>query len=317
MITGGTHFRHWDIDRGKQIRRFPEQDAVRSVAFGPGGKTLATADGMTLRLWEAATGRELRQFRGKHALVDELAISADGTIIAAADDEGTIIVWDATTGREIRHGGDKTERPSIAFAPDGKTYAVSDKQGARLWDTATGREIRSFPRSDQAVRSLCFASSGKSLAIAYGRSVMLWDVATGRSRQTLDHLELVNAVAFAPDGESLATGDNTGYVCLWDVATGRDLGRFGDHRDKDAESPSVISLAFLPDGKTVAVATDIDGGTDPSLRLWDTDTGKVRRRLEGHTNSVYGVAVAPDGKTMASASADGTTLVWDVSKIGE
>jgi WD40 repeat protein len=177
MIMGGTHFCHWDIDRGKQIRRFPEQDAVRSVAFGPGGKTLATADGMTLRLWEAATGRERRQFRGQHAPVDELAISPDGTIIAAGDDEGTIIVWDATTGREIRRGGDKTERPSIAFAPDGKTYAVSDKQGARLWDTDTGKVRRRLEGHTNFVYGISVAPDGKTMASASADgTTLIWDV---------------------------------------------------------------------------------------------------------------------------------------------
>ena len=65
------------------------------------------------------------------------------------------------------------------------------------------------------------------------------------------------------------------------------------------------------------VAMVAEGDINPSLRIFDLNTGKVRRRLEGHTNFVYGIAVASDGKTMASASADGTTLVWDVTKVGE
>lgn len=201
--------------------------------------------------------------------------------------------------------------------PDGKTYAVSDKQGTRLWDAASGREIRRFPTPRETVRSLCFAPDGKTLAVAYGPSVWLWDVATGRERQVLDHPDLVNAVAFAPDGNTVVTGDNCGRIRRWDVATAIELSQFGDQPDKVGEPPSVTSLAFLPNGKTLAVASIWDGRGDASLRLWDVGTGTIRRRLEGHTNFVDTIAIAPGGKTMATASADGTTLVWDLSKVGK
>jgi WD40 repeat protein len=318
MITGGRHFRHWNIDRGKQIRRILEQDAVRSVAFGPGSKTLVTvADGATVRLWEAATGRELRHFSGLHPYVSAVAISPDGKMIAGADNKGTVILWDTATGREIRRREDYSEYPEIVFAPDGKTYAASDAQGARLWDTASGREIRRFPTSGEAARLLRFAPDGKSLAVARGDEVWLWDVATGRLERVLDETDRVHAMAFAPDGTTLATGDYCGRIRLWDPATGREIRQFGDHPEVAGEALYVMSLAFLPDGKTIAAAMVAEGDTNPSLRLFDLATGQVRRRLEGHTNSVHAFAIAPDGKTMASASADGTTLVWDLAKIAE
>jgi WD40 repeat protein len=291
---------------------------VHSVAFGPGGKTLATAaDGATVRLWEAATGRELRRFPGLHPFVSAVAITPDGKMIAGADNKGTVILWDLATGRETRRREDYSEYPDIVFAPDGKTYAASDKQGARLWDTATGREIRRFPTSGEAARLLRFAPDGKTMAFACGDAVWLWDVATGRLERTLDETDRVHAIAFAAEGTTLATGDYCGRIRLWNVATGREIRQFGDHPHNAGEGLYVMSLAFLPDRKTIAVAMVAEGDINPSLRIFDLDTGKVRRRLEGRTNSVYGIAVAPDGKTMASASADGTTLVWDVAKIGE
>jgi WD40 repeat protein len=127
----------------------------------------------------------------------------------------------------------------------------------------------------------------------------------------------VHAIAFAPDGTAVATGDYCGRIRLWNVATGREIRQFGDHPENAGESLYVKSLAFLPDRKTIAVAMVAEGDVNLSLRVFDLDTGKVTWRLEGHTNFVYGLAVSPDGKTIASAIADGTTLVWDVAKIGE
>jgi WD40 repeat protein len=82
----------------------------------------------------------------------------DGKMIAGADNNGTVILWDTATGREIRQREDNSEYPDIVFAPSGKTYAASDKQGARLWDTASSREIRRFPTSGKAARPGCSAS---------------------------------------------------------------------------------------------------------------------------------------------------------------
>jgi WD40 repeat protein len=73
-----------------------------------------------------------------------------------------------------------------------------------------------------------------------------------------------------------------------------------------------FSIAFLPDGKTLAVAM----AGDSSVQLWDSATGQLHRRLQGHAGEVNSIAVSLDCKLLASASDDGTTLVWDVARIG-
>jgi WD40 repeat protein len=131
-------------------------------------------------------------------------------------------------------------------------------------------------------------------------------------KRTLGHTESLRALAFEQGGKILATGDTLGCLHLWNVETGQELKQFRDDRPPDEERSGITSLAFLPDGKTVASGSD-----DSFVRLWDTETGQKRRRLEGHTNSVFSIAIAPDGKTLASASEDGTTLVWDSTIVGE
>jgi WD40 repeat protein len=279
------------------------------------------------RLLKAPVASKLNRLGGKPLefdLADGVfrAFSPADKLLVVRGPHRTLTIWDVAADRDVRRvagpapvrvagrAADERSAPSIAFAPDGKTYAASDKHGARLWDVLTGREIRRFPRSNQPARSLSFAPNGKNLAGVYGHSVLLWDIATGREREKLDHAQVVRVVAFAPGGETLATGDSIGCLCLWRVATGRKRGEFCDGRPSVPERAGITSLVFLPDGKTVAAGAD-----DFFVQLCDMTTGQIRRRLAGHTNSVFSVAIAPDGKTLATASRDGTTLVWDATMI--
>ena len=111
----------------------------------------------------------------------------------------------------------------------------------------------------------------------------------------------VLSVAFAADGNTLASGSEDKTIRLWDVRSGKELRRLEGH------TGSVTSVAFAPDGRTL-----VTGSEDNTIRLWDVATGKELRRLEGHTDSVSSVAFAPDGHTVASGSNDKTIRLWDV-----
>ena len=89
---------------------------------------------------------------------------------------------------------------------------------------------------------------------------------------------------------------------LWDASTGQHKLTVKKH------TPSVYSVAFSPDGNTLATGSDV-GAT---VRLWDTSTGEQQAELKGHAGSVRSVAFSPDGNTLATGSWDGTVLLWDL-----
>src|SRR5262249_23703134 len=145
---------------------------------------------------------------------------------------------------------------------------------------------------DGWVEGLSFAPDGKVIATA-GKAVQLWDVASGKAIATLGEGEGAMAVAFSPDGRSLACGQVDGTIKLWDVSAQKVRQTLQGHRQ------GVCSVAYSPNGKLLVSAA---GGKSNSnkeageFRAWDAETGQELTAQAGHTRGITCVAVDRDGK---------------------
>jgi tRNA A-37 threonylcarbamoyl transferase component Bud32 len=245
----------YDFAAGAVVRTLPAQSQdVRALAYAPDGSRLASAAGLTLRLWEPSEARELRRFGGHSGTIKCLAFTGDGTRLVSGSDDKTARVWDLQGGHEalrLRHGASVT---CLAVVPPLDAVLTGSRdETLRLWDLRQGQEVRHFSGGGGAVLAVAVAPAGRHAASAhFDTTVRLWDVMNGRAvRRFIGHKQMVSALAFTPDGRRLVSAGQDQTLRLWDVATGTELGRLQGRA-------AINALALHPGGRHV-VSAGADG----------------------------------------------------------
>src|SRR5262245_54512286 len=290
---------------------------LSDFVFLPDGKTILSAGSdRILRFWDMAEGRQVRavQLQGTMGPGRTVTLSPDGKTLAAVDNE-KLVFWEVETGKEIKTlPAPHRNVGYLYFSPDGKTLAVGRgdwRVSLYDWETGNVREIPLplTPRNviqnnmDSSFHG-SFSPDGKWFVA--GASVLeplgIFELATGRKLHHLRCYALTSAVS--PDSKRLAVssqktdkGSREAVVRFFDLASGKEEAIFSlGHED------SYFSLAFSPDGKTLAC-----GFSDRSCLL-DCATGRVLQRLTGRP---VGMAFTPDGKTLV-ASGGHALRFWDM-----
>jgi WD40 repeat protein len=304
-------------DRGRaaeapEIEVFPQLGhslGLTSHAFSLDGTRIVSGSyDETLKLWDAATGREIRTLTGHSSGVSSVAFSPDGNLIVSGDVKGILKVWNTATGEEIHTlTGHSDIVVSVVFSPDSKLI-ISGSDTIKVWDAATGREIHTLQGHSDYIYYLAFSPDGTRI-ISCARDdledVKIWDTATGREIRILQgNSDTVISVAFSPDGKQIVSSsirDNA--VKVWDAATGR------ENRILQGHSDTVVSVAFSPDSKRI-VSGDVDG----VLKIWDAVTGRELLTLQGHSNgAVIFAAFSSNGEWIVSGSNNNTVKIWDIA----
>jgi hypothetical protein len=227
-------------------------------------------------------------------------IVRQGNLIGAVPPKSPTIVHVVIVDNRVK----KVEK-TIGPAPENKTYRH--------------RERASFDCT--MIGGVAFSPDGAVVAAGDADAMVhLYDVRAGRERSALlipgvkesKSAGWLRAIAFAPDGKTLAVGGTYDATArLLDVASGRVLASLESFPvpTNSGRMDDVMSLAFAPDGKTLATA-----GRDRDLRLWDVATGRLRASLRAHSYDLTAVAYSPDGKTIASGDYDGNVRLWDLAR---
>jgi WD40 repeat protein len=284
------------------------------VALSPDGKRLASiaGDGYdTVHLWDTTTGEAIGNALVHQGAVGFVAFSRDGEHLTTGSEDGRVHRWDAATGEpegEVLpfHDG---ERP-LLYSPDGTRLVLVDRSGA-VWlgDSTTGERFGEPLDVQPDVIDMTFSRDGSRLVVVNDDEMVRswsWDPTTGQplAAHVFDQADQ-EWVGFGPDGTQLAFLANDGSLLLRDAASGDPVDEVLTHDPID-----LTWVEFSPDGQWMA-ARSRDRRSE--VHLWDRASGEFGPPLAGHTSEVLAVTFSADSTSLATASADATARVWELS----
>ncbi len=284
--------------------------SVSSISISPDSALLASGnrDGK-IRIWDTDTGNLRNTITATTDVdgVNAVVFSPDRkTLVSNNYNDDVIQFWDITKAEPIKS---ITSPPDttyhIIFSPDGSTLANAGSDGTiRFWDIASGSPSRTLDGYAQMFVSMTHSPVCNTVAISDGDNILrLWDTQTCRHLKTI-HLyqQRANCMAYAPDGISLAYGDDrNNSVNILNTKTGETEQTFEGHLN------DITSVAFSGDGKTLA-----SGDSAGTIYLWDVTSGKNTMKLDAESGQLRRLVLSADGKSLIS-STDGIVRFWDLS----
>jgi WD40 repeat protein len=328
--------RFWDTTTGKATASsLPRpRGFVKGIQFSPDGKTLAVGlnnptQGLTL--WDVATGQRLFAVPAHRSRTRAMAFSprrrGGPPLIATGGADDTVGLWDSATGAQrnlVRAHSAPVD--AVALLPGGQALTVSHEEKTyRLWDSATARQVSKGALGGKWIAASLVAPTAGLLAVSsfqtlpgtFEKTIPLIDVRAGKVVRRLEGEAGMQAIAFTPDGRTLAAAQGSKQVVIWDAVAGKVLRRIELDREMDRYLSSPAA-ALSPDGKLLALRLAVvdrrpGGGRvvrSQHFSVWDVTTGKQRWSVPTALRETDSLAFSPDGKTLAQGLW-GTIRLWD------
>ncbi|HWU42747.1 MAG TPA: WD40 repeat domain-containing protein, partial [Bdellovibrio sp.] len=324
-------------ERSNIFVQIAHSNPVTTITSSADGKLMLSGDAITVKLWEVATGREIRTFWGE----SKGALSPNGKyVLLAGKKENSLRLFDIDSGLGRTFKGHAGVVYDVAFSQDGKlALSASSDKTIRVWDISTMTEIRSFVPQSEPFKA--FSSDGNYFVTGTNETEQaenypftIWDIATGTAKHFKGGAYPVKTVAVSSDGKLVLTGlifdkktagrklkernkkdagaKEDDLLLLWDTASGALIKSFKGLTD------NVNSVAISHDGRYAVSGGQSLWGDVRTLKLWDIATGSVVWSKDPSI-VLFSVMFSPDGKYVYCDSYDltkgtGKTIrMWNVS----
>ena len=302
--------------QGVQVGKMPHlkghANFTHGVAFSPNGTQLASASfDCTIMLWDVATSELQATLVGHGQAVTGVSYSPDGKRLVSGCRDGNLKVWDTVThacvGTVLHQGG---RVYGVCWSPAGDYIASvawnSSHDPVCLWNAATLELSKALPEATPSI-GVCFSPDAQRVVVGGAdHCVRVWDVATATLLATLSHhSNYVYNVAYSPDGRFFASASWDHTAVVWDAKT------LAVHKVLAEAADIVNDVCLSPDGLQLATAAGQNTFTDSSVRVYDTVSGTMLAKHDGHVRGVIAVAQSPDGKLLANGGYDSHVRVWD------
>ncbi|MYF99230.1 WD40 repeat domain-containing protein [Candidatus Poribacteria bacterium] len=313
----------YDVMTGKEISLLP-LDELRyddDIVLNPNLQLSANTRRHKIDLWDLNSNQLKTTLEDHTERVISIAISADGKMLASTGFNNKVRVWNIDNGKLRVISTPWKIVDSVMFSPDGKSIVSSRKQEVMVSDIDTGELISTLEETG-GVDNIIFNNDGSALyGIAKtevrfwephtGTEVRFWEPHTGKVKMRIGLEHYFRRPALSPDGRTLATAQGNDYtVQLWDTQTGilkNTLSGNSRHVKMlyiangipmvgNFSTKTVTSIAFSPDGNTLAVSSDGE------IILWNLEDGQPEIILREENAYCYYLVFSPDGRTLAARS---------------
>ncbi|WP_310484994.1 NACHT domain-containing protein, partial [Chamaesiphon sp. VAR_48_metabat_403] len=253
----------------------------------------------TIRIWDRASGRELKWLLGHQNTVKVLALSGDGQRLYSG---GHVVKeWDPTDGTCQRTFEVDSENvcvvDAIALSGDGKFLYAGGKEAIEEWDLVDGSCRRTFESHKGFVSEIVISRDGQFLYSGSGDgTIKEWDLTDGSCRRTFESDQsFVFGIVMSGDGQFLYSSGGEGTIKEWDLTDGICRRTFESYQTTKS------GIALSGNGQFLY------SGGDRAIEEWDLVDGSCRRTFESHQSSVK-IALSGDGQFLYSGSGDGTLI---------
>jgi len=346
--TGIVRVTLWDVDNGNEIRTWNDISPSSTRFSYDGRQFLMGFNDGSVKLYDIASGREIRSFKGKESNYSIADFSPDGTKIITGSDDGTIQIWDITSGRETGSIQEYFSGISfLSYSLDGsQIYAGYGDGTVIFWDANSRRVIKTLGFTS-SVNTLDINNDGSQIISGDNNNTLsLWDINNGREIMkfmgSLNNTTSITTVRFSSNGRQILSGSSFGNVILWDTVTGRDI--MGMTSNK-----YLYAVSFRPDGRHILT------GDSGSIKLWDITNGRLVRTIRDEvlyfaaafsydgrkavgswynpffdtididsgsvienydtnsSNTIFALAFSPNGRNVLSGAMRGDIRLWDIT----